>query len=359
MTSGTAHTAGGGLRRTVFALAMALLAVLPASVRAAEPPSSPTLEAVRDRGILRCGVTEASGYAWRDGAGRMHGFRVDLCRAVAAAVLHDSEAVEFVPLIAGVRFETLMTKQVDLIAAGATWTLSREAGLGLSFTGAMLHDGQGFVARRESAYADLAAADGARVCVVSETTSEKNLLAWQADRGVSFTLVRRATQEGSWDAFLARACDLLTNDRLEVAVTLVARAPAPTDYVMLPDTISREPLSPAVRNDDPLWESIVRFTMQALLLGEATGYGRAALDQESFDPASVRDPEARRLLGIEPGVGAPLGLDDLWARRVLTAVGHYGEIFDRNLGSASIYRLERGPNALWRNGGLMMPLPLW
>lgn len=341
------------VKKTIGAAAIAAAALLAAAL----PARADTLETVRERGVLACGLGEESGYARRGADGRMSGLRVDLCRAVAAVVLDDPEAVSYIPLFASARLDALRNREVDVLFGGTTWTLGREAQLGAAFTGVTFYDGQGFVAGRDRGWSTLAdVPDGVRVCVVAATTTIDNLKDWMAATGRALRLVEAATADGAWNAFLTRDCDLLTNDRSGLAMALRDRAPDPDDYVVLPDMISREPLSPAVRKDDPRWETLVRFTVNALILAEAKGITQAVAGDP--DPAVVTDAEARRLLGLTPGVGAPLGLDDAWARRAIAAAGNYGEIYEANLGGGSPYGMTRGLNALWTDGGLLYPLPI-
>lgn len=345
--------------------AAALLAwAVPAPAGAAGPAAETlapldggTVDAVRRRGVLRCGIGAISEYAWRDDTGRMMGFRADLCRAIAAAVLDAPDAVEFVPLIASKRFETLQKGAVDLLIAGVTWTLTREGDLGLVFTTPVLYDGQGFIARRSLGITRMAEiAEPVKVCVIADTTTARNLTAFIAESGLPLIPVPRNTQDGVWSAFLSRTCDLITGDRLSLQLGAAVRTPSATDVVVLDDTISREPLTPTVRRGDPRWEAIVRFTVQALLLAELKGVTQA---MAAADAPAAQDPEVRRLLGLDRGVGQPLGLDDAWARRAIATAGHYGELYERTLGSGSRYNLPRGLNALWTDGGLHYPLPVW
>lgn len=329
-----------------------------ASASASEFPSreteAGTLAAVRDRGVLLCGVNEESGFAQRDGSGRYVGMRADMCRAVAAAVLGDGEAVTFVPLFSAARFKALAEGEIDVLMGGATWTMAREAAFDVHFTGTNFFEGQGFIAHRNLGYSSLADVNQAVVCVIGETTTVENLHAWIRATGKDIKPVELVTSDGAWNTFLAHNCDLMTNDLAGMVMALRDRTPDPDDFVVFPDVISREPLSPAVRNDDPRWEAIIRFTVNALILAEAKGITAAAAraGQES------EDPEVRRLLGLDPGIGAPVGLDDEWARRIIAAVGNYGEIFEHNLGQRSPYKMERGLNALWTDGGLLYPLPI-
>lgn len=337
--------------------AAAVVAGLAPPVAAAEiTTATDTVAAVREKGVLSCGIGEIRGLAERGEDGRFVGFRVDVCRAVAAAVLGDADAVQFVPLVAGARFDALARGEVDLLVAGATWTLARDAGLPIVFTGVYFHDGQGFVAHRRSGWTSLADVTEARVCVVSDTTSLSNLRAYARATGRRLQPVERVTREGAWEAFVTNGCDLMTQDMTALVAGLRSRTVDLTDYTVLPERISREPLSPVVRDGDKRWATLVRFTVNALVLAEAVGVTRAV----AADPAAAPpdDPEARRLLGLEPGQGAELGLDDQWARRAVAAVGHYGEMFDRHLGAGSPLGLPRGANALWRDGGLLYPLPM-
>lgn len=345
-------------RRLMLGAAIAL-AVVTATVL---PARAGTLDAVRDRGVLICGVGEESGFAKRDANGRMQGLRADLCRAIAAAAIGDAEAVTFVPLFSAARFDALGSGEIDVLVGGATWTLGREATLGIHFTGVTFHDGQGFIGHRSTGHTRLADVREGTVCVVAQTTSIDNLKAWMRATGRALTPVELVTSDGAWSTFLSHGCDLMTNDRAGMVMALRDRAPDPDDYVVFPDLISREPLSPAVRDDDAGWEALVRFATNILLLAEAKGVtqavARAVEAGEAPPPELARDPEARRLLGLEAGIGVPLGLDDAWARRAVAAVGHYGEIYDRSLGEGSPYKLPRGFNALWRDGGLLYPLPV-
>ncbi|WP_152415276.1 transporter substrate-binding domain-containing protein [Caenispirillum salinarum] len=327
------------------------------AVTAASARDGGTVDAIRRRGTLRCGVGAVSEYAWRDDTGRMRGFRADFCRALAAVVLDSPDAVEFVSLIASTRFKKLQDGSVDVLVAGVTWTMTREADVGLAFTTPILYDGQGFIARRGSGMERLDdVTTPARVCVIADTTTERNLKAYIRETGLPLTVESRHTQDGTWSAFLSRSCDLITGDRLSLMLARAVRTPDADDYLILPDMISREPLTPAVRGDDPRWESIVRFTIHALLLAEHVGVDQA---RAAADDAQAETPEARRLLGLDRGAGAAVGLDDAWARRAIATAGHYGELFERTLGNGSRFGLPRGLNALWTDGGLHYPLPLW
>ena len=235
----------GGLRALTRAVVLgaALLAAAAAGVRA------DTLERVRARGARLGGVGEESGSAKRGEGGRVTGLRADICRAVAAAVIGDPEAVTFVPLFSAARFEALRDGEIDVLIGGATWTLGREATLGLHFTGPTFFDGQGFIAHRATGFRRLADVTEGRVCVVAETTSIDNLKAWMVTAGRTLTTVELVTSDGSWNTFLGHGCEIMTNDRADMIMGLRDRAPDPDAFVVFPDLISREPLSRAGRHD--------------------------------------------------------------------------------------------------------------
>lgn len=356
--SGEKRVTIGKRSKWARALLAAVLAVTAVPGGWAAPPAkADTVDDVRRRGVLICGIGEIAGLARRNAEGRYEGFRADVCRAIAAVVLKDPEAVDFVPLVAAARFDALARREVDVVVAGATWTLGRDAGLPVAFTGVHFYDGQGFIAHRRTGWQRLADVTRARVCVVAETTSAANLKGFADATGKTLEPVERVTREGTWEAFLSNSCDLMTHDLIGMATELSERAPDAADYVVFPDLISREPLSPVVRDDDRRWETIVRFTVNALILAEALGMDAAAA-AAGGGRAVADDAEARWLLGLEPGIGNLVGLDDGWAGRAIAAAGHYGEIFERNLGADSRFGVARGLNALWRDGGLLYPLPM-
>lgn len=327
------------------------------TIEAAKAGDSRTLRAVRARGRVRCGVNPGlAGFALPDSRGVWRGFDVDFCRALAAAVLGDADKVTYVPLTNERRFEALKTGQVDLLSRNTSWTFARDAGEAVDFAGIMYFDGQGFLAPRSLNLQSAAELGGARICVQSGTTSEQNLADWFRSHGLTYTPVSLPTQARAREAYRAERCDVITSDisSLASARSLLNN---PSDHVLLPEVISKEPLGPVVRQGDPVWTDIVRWTRNALVLAEELGV-------TSENVADLRktsaDPEVRRLLGAEAGFGQQLGLSDDWAFRAIKAVGNYGEMFERHLGPDSALRLERGQNALWNapRAGLLYSPPM-
>lgn len=316
----------------------------PAVARDFAPTASPTLETVRRRGHVICGVHEGlAGFAVRDVRGVWRGFDVDICRAVAAAVLGDANAVRFRALSAQSRFAELQDGSVDLLSRNTSWTLSRDAGLGLDFAAITYYDGQGFLAPRSLNLTSADELNGARICVQVGTAAETNLADYFRARGLEFTPVTLDDEGAARAAYEAETCDVFTADvsALASARSLMSN---PNAHVILPTVISKEPLGPVVRQDDPAWTDIVRWTVNALIIGEELGLTSSTTEEAREGGV---DPEARRLLGVEGNLGALLGLEADWAYQVLTQVGAYNEIFRSNLGADSGLKLERGLNALW------------
>lgn len=314
-----------------------------------------TLLDVTERGYLRCGVsTGLEGFASADAFGEWRGLDVDLCRAVAAAVLGDATAVEFIPLTANLRFQALQSGQVDLLARNTTWTFSRDAGQGIDFVAIYFYDSQAQLVPANAQITSLADLADRTVCVISGTTGESTLNDLAAEAGVSFTVVPLGSQAQVRNAYEEGRCVAFSNDLTSVAA-LRASFDDPGAHLILPDRLERTPLGLAVRHGDSQWGDIVRWTFYALVIAEQSGITQAnALDRFS----TSRDPDTRRLLGAEGDMGGLLGLEPEWALNALLAVGHYGEIYNRNVGPGTILDLERGPNALERDGGLLSTPPL-
>jgi len=339
--------------RSLFAF---LAGGLAGALAASPAVAGTTLEAVKQRGFLRCGVAEIGvGLSYISEAGDWAGFFPAYCRAVAAATLGRADAVDFVPVESGNRFEMVGSGTIDVLSSNSTWTLRRDASLGLNWVGVLYYDGQGFLAHRSLGAKNLAEVGAASVCVQSGgTTTVKNLAEYTRLNNPKMTALTFESFEGHLGAFLRRRCDLLTTDRLELVGILASPVANPDDYVLFPEVISKEPLGPVVRDDDPQWFDIVKWVIYATIAAEEKGV-------TSANVAAMRgseDPEVRRLLGVDPGLGEILGLDDAWAARVIEQVGNYGEIFERNLGQETPLGLERGLNALWTEGGLMYAPPL-
>lgn len=319
--------------------------------------SSPTLAAIKQRGHLNCGVNQGLvGFAFTDNRGAWRGFDVDFCRATAAAIFGDADAVRFVPLTAELRFETLRDGRVDVLWRNTSWTMSRDVGGELSFAGINYYDGQGFLVRRALNLNSAAELNGARICVQSGSTTELNVEDYFRTRGIEYRPVVVKTEEAARQAYAREECDAFTADisALAAARTTLAN---PQQHAILPDVISKEPLGPVVRRGDDQWTAVIRWTLNALILGEELGVTKgnvAALERDS------QDARIRRLLGEEGEFGPSLGLPRTWARDAIAAGGNYGEVFERNLGQQSALNLARGLNAQWsaRPSGLIYGLPI-
>jgi general L-amino acid transport system substrate-binding protein len=313
-----------------------------------------TLDAVKQRGALICGVSEGlGGFSDRDAGGAWAGFDVDFCRAVAAAIFDDPQKAQFVPLSTTERFDALRAGKVDVLSRNSTWTLEREAGQGILFAGIDYHDGQAFMLLRHPKVESALELDGVSVCLQDGTTTRPNL----ADFFRANSLTYKEVIVSGPDEAIARlengACDAYTTDESALYVVRLSLK-KPSEATILPDVISKEPLGPAVRADDVAWFNIVKWTLYALIDAEELGVGKTTLDEA----AKSEKPEVRRLIGAEGEFGQSLGLTNDWALRALRAVGNYGEIFERNLGAHSRYGIPRGLNQLWASGGILYAPPL-
>lgn len=335
------------MRVTLFTWLASLIALAAAADAA-------TLDDVRRRADLRCGVnTGLAGFAAPDDRGNWRGIDADFCRAVAAAVFGDAGKVKFVPLNAKERFTALQSGEIDLLSRNTTWTMSRDTSLGLTFTGVMYYDGQGFMARKSLGLKSVADLAGASICVQTGTTNEQNLADYFTTRALTYRPVVFERLDEVRSAYISGRCDSFTTDTSQL-ISERTRLPNPDDSVILPEMISREPLGPAVRQGDDQWASIVRWTQLAMLNAEDDGVTQKNVDQMLSSP----NPEIRRLLGLEGGFGEGMGLSNNWALAIIRAVGNYGESFERNLGTGSPLNIPRGMNALWKDGGLHYPPPI-
>lgn len=326
-------------------LATALMA-LPAAAQS-------TLDAVKKRGELNCGVNgQLPGFSAKAVQG-WAGLDVDMCKAVAAAVLGDAAKVNFVPLTAQQRFDELQAGKVDVLARNSTITLQRDVGTGVDFAAVNFYDGQSFAVSKKIGVTAPSGLASSKICVVKGTTHEANMVNWFRARRYTVQPLSFDTADAMHDAFFASRCAAMTQDATALASALAARNKQ-ADYVVLPQLISREPLGPFVRRGDDQWTYIVRWSFQAMLAAEELGLTRDGVAGERQSP----DPEIRQLLGAIPGNGKALGLEEDWAYNIIRQVGNYGESFDRNLGARSPLKLERGKNALASKGGLMYPLPM-
>ncbi len=316
--------------------------------------SAGTLEDVKANGVLKCGVsTGLVGFAAPDANGNWEGFDVAICRAVAAAVLGDSDAVQFVPLSSKVRFTALASGEIDMLARNTTWTFSRDVDLGFTFTGVNYYDGQGFMVRKDLGVASATELDGATVCIQTGTTTELNLADYFRVNGMSYEPVPIENNAEAQQQYLSGACDVYTTDASALAATR-ASFENPDEHMLLPEIVSKEPLGPLVREGDEPWGDIVRWTLNALITAEELGVTKANLEEMA---AGTNNPEINRMLGTEGNLGEMLGLDADWAQRVIAVGGNYGEIFESNIGEGTPIALSRGLNALWTQGGLIYTPP--
>ena len=321
------------------------------------PAKSPTLEAVLKRGYLACGVHPGlPGFALPDTRGAWRGFDVDVCRAVAAAVLGDAAKVRFTTIDAQDRFGALQKGQIDLLSRNTSETYARDAGLGLSFPVITYYDGQGFLTRKALGLGSAEELAGARICIQEGTASAGNLEDWFKARGIRYRAVMAENEAQARQLYERETCDVFTADisALAGSRSLLSN---PGAHVILPEVISKEPLGPVVRQGDPAWANIVRWTVHASLLGEELGLSARTVERTR---ETTTDPETRRLLGLDGSLGALLGLKSDWAYQVIRQVGPYDEVFERDLGADSALRLDRGLNALWNapKPGLMYPPPM-
>jgi general L-amino acid transport system substrate-binding protein len=314
-----------------------------------------TLDKVKERGAVQCGVIRTGdGVSTVNPTGDWVGFFPDFCRAVAAATLGSASAVEFVELNQRTRFDAIRDGAGDLFSANTTWTLTRDAAMGLQFSGTLYYDGQGFVGPVSLHVKSIKELKQATVCVTGNTTTENNLSEYIKANRLDFKIITLTSNDTSVSTFFSRRCDLYTTDRLALAGIRTGGTSNPDDYTIFPEIISKEPLGPVVRNDDAAWLAIVKWVGFAMIAAEEKGVSSTNLARMR----DSSDPEVRRLLGVDAGLGKSLGLDERWASRVIEQVGNYGEVFNRNLGAASQLRIERGLNALWMNGGLIYAPPL-
>ncbi|RAK52063.1 amino acid ABC transporter substrate-binding protein [Phenylobacterium deserti] len=333
------------------------VAQAPTTPTAYSPAVSPTLKAVRQRGYVACGVHPGlPGFAFPDARGRWRGFDVDICRAIAAAVLGDAEKVRFTTTDAQDRFSALRDGRIDVLSRNTSWTFARDAGLGLDFAAVTYFDGQGFLAPKSLQLTSAEELSGARICVQSGTSSEENLAEFFRARGLRYRAVVAPTEDEVRQLYESQACDAFTAD---ISALAAARSTmgSPNAQVILPDVISKEPLGPVVRQGDPTWTDIVRWTVYATILAEELGLNAKTVEQAR---ETASDPETRRFLGLEGELGPLLGLSNDWAYQVVRQVGAYHEIFQRGVGQDSPLKLERGLNALWTapKPGLMYAPPM-
>jgi general L-amino acid transport system substrate-binding protein len=315
---------------------------------------SATLKAVKDRGMLNCGANgQLAGFGIPDPQGNWTGFDVDFCRALAAAIFNDPTKVKFVPLTAANRFTALQSGEIDVLSRNTTWTMERDTTLGVDFAAVNFYDGQGFMVRKSLKVNSALELNGASVCVQQGTTTELNLADYFRQNHMSLKTVTFATLDEAIKAYDSSRCDAFTTDSSGLYGTRLQLAD-PNANIVLPEIISKEPLSPAVRQGDDSWEDLVRWTHFAMVDAEELG-----VNQHNVDDMLKSDaPDVRRLLGVEGQFGTALGLSNDWAYRIVKLVGNYGESFESNVGQGSPLKIARGLNALWTKGGLQYGLPI-
>jgi general L-amino acid transport system substrate-binding protein len=317
--------------------------------------AGPTLDAIKNKGFVQCGVsTGLAGFSNPDDEGNWRGLDVDVCRAVAAALFGDAEAVKYTPLTATERFTALQSGEVDVLSRNTTWTLTRDTSLGLDFTGVTYYDGQGFMVPTDLGIQSALELDGASVCVQPGTTTELNLADYFRANNMSYEPVVIERLEEVRTAYDQGRCDVYTTDRsgLYAERTVLSN---PDAHAILPEVISKEPLGPVVQQGDADWADIVRWTLYAMVEAEEYGVNMSNVDDMK---ATSGNPVIRRLLGVEGDMGQNLGLSTDWAYNIIKQVGNYGEIFEENLGQGTPLKIERGLNALWNDGGLQYAMPV-
>ncbi len=337
--------------KTLTAVVAALGTLIAAPAQAGK-----TLDAVKAHGQVVCGVhTGLAGFSAADSSGKWAGLDVDICRAVAAAVLGSADKVKYVPLTAQQRFTALQSGEIDLLSRNTTFTLTRDASLGLNDTVVTYYDGQGFIVPKKSKITSAKQFKNQTVCVQSGTTTEKNLTDYSKANNLNIKTVVFEKEEAATAAYFAGRCISYTTDASGLASIRNKVAPVPADHLILPELVSKEPLGPMVRRGDDEWFAIVKWVIYGLIEAEEYGITQVQVDQLK---TSSQDPVVKRILGTGDDTGKLLGLDKDWMARALKATGNYGEIFERNVGPKSALGLPRGLNNQWNKGGLMYAYPL-
>lgn len=337
--------------RAGFGLAMTMIA---GAAGAQTLAPSPTLDAIRQRGQLECGVhLGLPGFSFANDRGEWSGLDVDFCRALAAAVLGDATKVRFTPTSVQQRWPVLQSGQVDLLSRNTTITFSRNATLGVNFQGINFYEGQTFLVRRSANAKTARDLDGASVCVAAGSTEEKNAADWFRERNLRITIINFQRNDDAIAAYDAERCDSYTAGVGALAGQRV-KLRNPDAHVILPEPISNDPQGPVTRYGDERWQAVVRWVLNGMIAAEALGVTSQNVEQMR---ASSQNAEVRRLLGAEGGFGAMLGLNNDWMFQAIRQVGNYGESFERTVGAGSALKMERGQNQLWTRGGLLFTPP--
>jgi len=332
-----------------------LAAALAAIAWVSSAQAGATFDAVKKKGFVQCGVSNGvTGFSAADSQGRWRGLDLDVCRAVAAAMFGDASKFRLTQLSDQQRFTALQSGEVDVLLRTVTQTLTRDATLGLTGVGVNYYDSQGIMVARSMGVASARELDGAAVCVMPGTTTELNLADWFRANDIQFKPVVIQNLDEVMRAFTAGRCDAFTTDKSILASSRATMLEKPDDYVILPEDFSKEPLGPMVRQGDEQWFNVVRWSLNAML--EAEEYGITSKNVD--DMLKSANPNVQRILGVTPGMGKNLGVDDRWAYSIIQQVGNYGESFEANLGQGSPMKLARGLNAQWRDGGLMYGWPV-
>jgi general L-amino acid transport system substrate-binding protein len=337
------------LNRHMQVLLRVMILIWAASPFALSAAAAGRLDEVRARGHLICGVSEGlRGFSDRDAAGVWSGFDVDFCHALAAAIFGDPSKAEYVLLSATARFDALKSGAIDVLSRNSTWTMSRDLELGVEFAGIAYYDGQGFLAKAVDGITSALELGGARICVISGTTTEENAARYFAQKGIDVTFVRFTDRADAREAYASEKCDVYTADRSALAAER-SQLPVPDDHVILPEVISKEPLGPVTREGDAAWTGLVRWTL----------YGLINAEEREITSASLASPGKRdEAVGLGGAASRALGLPNDWMAAVIAATGNYGEIFDRNLGEDTPLAIPRSINALWNKGGILYAPPM-
>ncbi len=334
------------IKRSVAALALMVFAATAASAQ--------TLNTVRARGQLICGVSQGlPGFSIADGKGQWAGLDVDFCRALSAAIFNDVSKVQFVPLSADERFTALQSKKIDVLSRNSTWTMGREAELGLIFAAVNYYDGQGFMVRKALNINSALELADKKICTLSDTTTELNLADYFRNNHLAYKVEKFSSADEALKAYEGQKCDSLTSDVSQLYAQRT-KLGTPRDHIILPDVISKEPLGPVVRQDDVQWLNIVKWTYFAMVNADELGVSRANIDEAM----KSQKPSVRRLLGLEGDFGERVGLTKDWAARAIRLVGNYDEVYERNVGTGSKLGIPRGLNNLWSRGGIQYAPPI-
>jgi general L-amino acid transport system substrate-binding protein len=344
------HNSGNGKMKKISSIIAGV-----AALTAASAVQAGTLEDVRAKGFVQCGVSQGlPGFSNPDDQGNWAGIDVDLCRAVAAAVFGDASAVKYTPLSAKQRFTALSSGEIDILSRNTTWTMTRDTQLGLNFAGVNYYDGQGMMVPTALGVNSATELDGANICTNTGTTTELNITDFFRANGMSFNLVAFEKADEVVAAYDAGRCDVYTTDRSGLAAQRT-KLTNPDDHKVLPEIISKEPLGPVVRQGDDNWFNVVRWSLNAMINAEEMGISSANINKLTYND---KTPAEARFIGTEGKFGEELGLANDWAYQIITQVGNYAESYDRNVGPDTPLKLDRGVNALWSQGGILYAAPI-